>query len=162
DGEWRQGAQAYRGITVAGFPNLFLLYGPNTNLGHNSIVFMIECQVDYAVQAIRTLVARDLAWLAPRPEAMEAWNRRLQEDLARTVWARTPASWYKTKDGRITNNWSGSTTRYWLSTRRFDAENYVARERGVTSTSRPCEEPASASTAPPPGVPRAVPRPSPA
>jgi len=147
DGEWRGGAQAYRGITVAGFPNLFLLYGPNTNLGHNSIVFMIECQVDYVVQAIRTLVARDLAWLDVRPEAMESWNRRLQRELARTVWARTPASWYKTKDGRITNNWSGSTIRYWLATRRFDVENYAACERPAAVDRGPVERPAEPAAA---------------
>jgi cation diffusion facilitator CzcD-associated flavoprotein CzcO len=129
DGDWRGGARAYRGITVAGFPNLFLLYGPNTNLGHNSIVFMIECQVAYVVQAIRTLIARDLAWLDLRPEAMEAYDRRLQRELDRTVWARTPKSWYKTDSGRITNNWSGSTIRYWWTTRRFDVENYAVCER---------------------------------
>ena len=115
------------------------------SLGHNSIVFMIECQVNYVVQAVRTMIASDLAWIDVRPEAMEAWNRRLQRELGRTVWARTPASWYKTKDGRITNNWSGSTTRYWLATRKFDGENYVARERSAA----PGESGLSTSPGPP-------------
>ena len=78
---------------------------------------------------------------------MEAWNRRLQHDLARTVWARTPASWYKTKDGRITNNWSGSTIRYWLVTRRFDVENYVAFERPAAIDRGPVERPAEPAAA---------------
>jgi cation diffusion facilitator CzcD-associated flavoprotein CzcO len=131
---WRDGANAYRGITVAGFPNLFLMYGPNTNLGHNSIIFMIECQAAYIVQAVQTLLARDLAWLDLEPRAMAAYNQRIQSELARTVWAATPKSWYKTDAGRITNNWSGSTTRYWWETRRFDVESYHAEPRGAAAT----------------------------
>ena len=124
---WADGARAYRGITVSGFPNLFLMYGPNTNLGHNSIIFMLECQTRYILGAIRTLRARDLAWLDLDPAALAADDRRTQAALARTVWAATDRSWYKTPQGRITNNWWGSTLRYWWDTRRFDAEHY----RGV-------------------------------
>src|SRR5690606_39229625 len=121
DDDWRDGARAYRGITVSGYPNLFLMYGPNTNLGHNSIIFMIECQTGYILQAIRTLIDRDLAFLDVKPEVQEAFDAQTQRELSRTVWARTPHSWYKTESGRITNNWSGTTTRYWWGTRRFDA-----------------------------------------
>ncbi|HZR84023.1 MAG TPA: NAD(P)/FAD-dependent oxidoreductase [Candidatus Binatia bacterium] len=131
ESEWKDGARAYRGITVAGFPNLFLMYGPNTNLGHNSIIFMIECQAGYIVQAIRTLVDRDLASLDLEPAAMAAYDRKVQTELAGSVWAATPKSWYKTESGRITNNWSGTTTRYWWSTRRFDVESYRAEPRAA-------------------------------
>lgn len=126
---WAGGARAYRGLTVAGFPNLFLMYGPNTNLGHNSIIFMIECQTRYVLEAIRTLRARDLAWLDVDPDAFAADDRRTQAALARTVWAAPERSWYKTADGRITNNWWGSTVRYWWTTRRFDAEHYRSAPR---------------------------------
>ena len=116
--EWADGVRAYLGIAVSGFPNFFMMYGPNTNLGHNSIIFMIECQTRYIVECIQRLIAEDLKYLDLRPEVMEAYNRRLQEELERTVWAATGKSWYKTADGKITNNWSGSTIRYWWRTRK--------------------------------------------
>jgi cation diffusion facilitator CzcD-associated flavoprotein CzcO len=121
---WREGAEAYLGITVAGFPNLFLMYGPNTNLGHNSIIFMLECQAGYILSCLRQMRARGLAWIAPRRDVTDAWNRKLQAELARTVWARTDRSWYKTRAGRITNNWSGTTLEYWWRTRRADLGAY--------------------------------------
>ena len=133
DAAWADGARAYRGITVAGFPNFFMMYGPNTNLGHNSIIFMLECQTRYIVEAIETLRRRGLAYLDVRPEAMAAYNARIERELARTVWAATEKSWYKTASGRITNNWSGTTARYWWTTRRFDHAQYrlVARAASV-------------------------------
>ena len=117
---WREGAEAYLGVAVAGFPNLFLLYGPNTNLGHNSIIFMIECQVGYVVQCIRELFTRDLDWLDVRPEAQASYNVELQRALAKTAWAAGCSSWYKTASGKVTNNWSGFTVDYWWRTRRPD------------------------------------------
>ncbi len=124
ESEWKDGARAYLGISVAGFPNFFMMYGPNTNLGHNSILFMLECQARYIVDCIRQMVARDLASIDVRRDVMEDYNRRLQAELRRTVWAATDHSWYKRADGRITNNWSGTTTRYWWRTRRVDLDRY--------------------------------------
>lgn len=114
--EWRDGAQAHLGLTVNGFPNLFMLYGPNTNLGHNSIIFMIERQIGYILSCLRRLMTNDLRTLDVRPDVQEASNARLEDELDRTVWAADCASWYKTESGRITNNWSGPTYRYWLRT----------------------------------------------
>jgi cation diffusion facilitator CzcD-associated flavoprotein CzcO len=124
DQEWKEGAEAYLGITVAGFPNLFMMYGPNTNLGHNSIIFMIECQTGYILQCIERLRKRDLRWLDVRPEVQREFNARLHQRLARTAWARTPHSWYKNAAGKITNNWSGTTTEYWWRTRKVDFSAY--------------------------------------
>jgi cation diffusion facilitator CzcD-associated flavoprotein CzcO len=124
DEAWRDGAEAYRGVTVAGFPNFFMLYGPNTNLGHNSIIFMIECQVRYVLSCIRALDERGLKYLDVRPEVMRAYNDRLLARLDGSVWARTGKSWYKQADGRITNNWSDTTIAYWWQTRRADLEHY--------------------------------------
>ena len=129
ESEWADGARAYLGITVAGFPNFFMMYGPNTNLGHNSIIFMIECQTRYVIEAIRMLLKRELASMDLRQEVMDAYNVRIQGELARTVWAATEKSWYKTEAGQITNNWSGSTLRYWWITRRFDREHYRVQPR---------------------------------
>lgn len=129
DTEWKDGAEAYLGISVASFPNFFMMYGPNTNLGHNSIIFMIECQVGYIVRCIQEIFGRDLKYLDLRQNAMDAFNARLQRELRRTAWAATDHSWYKTEDGKITNNWSGTTTRYWWLTRRVDFERYLRQTR---------------------------------
>jgi len=121
---WRNGAEAYLGLAVAGFPNFFMLYGPNTNLGHNSIIFMLECQVNYVVQCVRALAERDLTSMEVRPEVVRAYNAELQSVLRRSVWAKTDHSWYKRADGRITNNWSGTTLAYWWRTRRPALDHY--------------------------------------
>ena len=128
--EWKDGAEAYLGITVAGFPNLFLMYGPNTNLGHNSILFMIECQTRYILQCIERLRRGDADWLDLRPEVLNAWSAKIQSELRDTVWAQTDHSWYKNAAGRITNNWSGTTTRYWWATRKADLADYRLGKRG--------------------------------
>jgi cation diffusion facilitator CzcD-associated flavoprotein CzcO len=122
--EWKDGARAYLGMALPGFPNFFMMYGPNTNLGHNSIIFMIECQARYILGCIRALRERGLAWLDLRREVLDAFDARLQRELARTVWNDTLRSWYKNAAGRITNNWSGSTIRYWWSTRVVDLGAY--------------------------------------
>jgi cation diffusion facilitator CzcD-associated flavoprotein CzcO len=136
---WQGGARAYLGISVPGFPNFFLMYGPNTNLGHNSIPFMIECQARYIRSCIHTLATCGIRWMDLRPEVLEAWDARTQAELARTVWAATDHSWYKTAEGRITNNWPGTTTRYWWQTRRVDLRAYhlePARAAAGAATSR--------------------------
>jgi hypothetical protein len=133
--EWKNGARAYLGITVAGFPNLFLMYGPNTNLGHNSIIFMIECQTNYILDCLRLMDETGAESIDLRREVMDSFDARVQRELSHTVWAATGKSWYKTDDGRITNNWSGSTIRYWWSTRHADLSLYdrKARQRGETT-----------------------------
>jgi cation diffusion facilitator CzcD-associated flavoprotein CzcO len=118
--QWKGGAEAYLGVAVSGFPNLFLLYGPNTNLGHNSILFMIEAQVHYLVECVEELRRSGRASLEVRPEAHEAFNEEVQRALAETVWATGCGSWYKTASGRVTNNWKGFTLEYWWRTRRPD------------------------------------------
>ncbi len=132
---WEAGAEAYLGLTVAGFPNFFMLYGPNTNLGHNSILFMIECQVRYVMECVQALASRRLKSLDVRPQAMRAYNEWLNGILEATVWARTGKSWYKRADGRITNNWSGTTVEYWWRTRHVDWRAYREEPRAAESAS---------------------------
>ena len=122
---WRDGAEAYLGISVAGFPNLFLLYGPNTNLGHNSIVYMLESQIRYVVQAVRRLAAGGPATLDVRPEVQRRYNDWVQERIHATVWDRGCTSWYRTASGKNTTNWPDFTFAYRARTRRFDPSVYV-------------------------------------
>lgn len=126
---WGDAPTAHLGITVPGFPNFFMLYGPNTNLGHNSIIFMIECQANYIVRCLARIEERRLRYLDLAPAAMRAFNRKMHADLAETAWAKIPHSWYKTDAGKITNNWSGTTTRYWWETRRPKFDDYRQVER---------------------------------
>src|SRR5208282_907906 len=143
--EWHGAARAYLGITVAGFPNLFLMYGPNTNLGHNSIIFMIECQANYILGCLAQMDSRGLASIDLRREAMESFDARVQQELQRTVWAAIGRSWYKTEDGRITNNWSGSTIRYWWESRHADLSLYHQKARAIERASQPLDSTAHAA-----------------
>jgi hypothetical protein len=118
--EWKEGAEAYLGLAVPGFPNFYMLYGPNTNLGHNSIISMLEAQVRYIVQCLQAMREKDLLWLDVRREAMVAFNTELRRGLSETVWAASCHSWYKTASGKITNNWSGFVTDYERRTRHPD------------------------------------------
>ncbi|WP_018149009.1 flavin-containing monooxygenase [Henriciella marina] len=122
---WAERPSAYAGVTVSGFPNLFVLYGPNTNLGHNSITFMLERQVEYMMKAIETMDARSVSAMMPKKSAQDAWNKRIQADLQKTVWA-DPAcnSWYKTEDGLITQNWSSHTRDYAREVEEVKVEDY--------------------------------------
>ena len=119
--QWAGGASAYLGTAVPGFPSFWTLYGPNTNLGHNSILFMIETQVAWVVQAVQQL-QRGAAWVDVRPEAAQAFDEWVQTRTRRTVFAGGCTSWYLTADGRNTQNWPASTLtfRRWLRRLRLD------------------------------------------
>jgi cation diffusion facilitator CzcD-associated flavoprotein CzcO len=128
------GMQALRGTTVAGFPNLFFLVGPNTGLGHNSMVFVIECQLRYLVDALREMDTRGLAAIEPTPAAQRRWNAELQRRMRRTVWATGGcASWYQDDRGRIPTLWPGSTLRLRRVTRSIDLSEYQLRRRPARS-----------------------------
>jgi cation diffusion facilitator CzcD-associated flavoprotein CzcO len=124
DAVWDPGAEAYLGTTVAGFPNLFLLVGPNTGLGHSSIVFMIESQLAYVVDALKKMRARRLKAVEVKVVAQAGYNARIQQRLKGTVWSTGCMSWYLTRSGRNTTLWPGFTFEYRLRTRRFDLEAY--------------------------------------
>ncbi|MCT7659139.1 flavin-containing monooxygenase [Mycobacterium deserti] len=122
----REGIAALRGITVADMPNLFFLLGPNTALGHNSVVFMIESQIRYAAQAIAAVDRHGAQALAPTREAQDRYNAELQGDLSGTVWSTGGCqSWYLDEHGVNRTLWSGMTWQYWLATRRFKASEYT-------------------------------------
>jgi cation diffusion facilitator CzcD-associated flavoprotein CzcO len=122
---WQGSPQAYLGTTVAGFPNLLFFYGPNLNLGHSSIVYMLESQIAYALDALRTMLLRGAAEFEVRPEVQAAYNEEMQERLAETVWNTGGCgSWYIDRNGRNSIQWPGFTFEYRRRTRRFDAESY--------------------------------------
>lgn len=120
---WAHGATAYLGMTTAGFPNLFMMYGPNTNLGHNSIVIMSEAQARFIVQCVQGIDARSARGIEVRTDVEEAYNREMQIRLANMAWSEVEASWYKDR-GRITNNWPGSTLEYLRRCRHVDWQHY--------------------------------------
>jgi cation diffusion facilitator CzcD-associated flavoprotein CzcO len=123
---WRErGMQALRGTTIHGFPNLFLLVGPNTGLGHNSIVYMIESQLAYAIDALETTARRGAAVFDPTEAAQTAFNELVQKRMKGTVWTSGGcASWYLDAHGRNTTLWPGASWRFRLQTRRFDPAEY--------------------------------------
>jgi cation diffusion facilitator CzcD-associated flavoprotein CzcO len=121
---WSRGAEAYLGATVTGFPNLFLLYGPNTNLGHTSVVLILESQIRYVGQAVQHLRAAGGA-MDVRADVQAAYNSWLQTRLRGTVFAGGCRSWYLTADGRNTQNWPGSTLDFRRRTRRLRLADYV-------------------------------------
>ena len=123
---WREhGMQALRGTTVGGFPNLFTLLGPNTILGHTSVVFMIESQIAYVMDALRRLDAHGAVACEPTTQAQAAFNVTVQRRMQGTVWTKGGcASWYLDAHGRNTTLWPGSSWTFRRATRRFDAAEY--------------------------------------
>lgn len=125
-----QGMKGYRGTTFAGFPNLFQIVGPNTGLGHTSMVYMIESQVEYILDSLRVMREQGLAAVEPRPDAQEAYNERLARQLEGSVWSTGGcASWYLDQHGNNTTLWPDFTYRFRKLTSRFDAEQYETRPK---------------------------------
>ncbi|HET7524608.1 MAG TPA: NAD(P)/FAD-dependent oxidoreductase [Burkholderiaceae bacterium] len=114
---WAQSPEGYLGTMVAGFPNLFTVIGPNTGLGHNSMVFIIESQLAFIDDAMRQLDTH--AWLSPTSDAQQRFNDELGQRLPRTVWATGCSSWYLNRSGRNTTLWPGSTLEFRRRTRRL-------------------------------------------
>ncbi|MFJ1766135.1 flavin-containing monooxygenase [Amycolatopsis sp. NPDC088138] len=124
--EWAaEGMQTHKGITVSGFPNLFFLLGPNTALGHNSVVFMIESQSRYVVDAIKLADSRGAAAVDVRPGVQDEFQREIQDKLVKGVWTQGGCkSWYLDAKGVNRTIWPGFTWRYWLETRKVDPADY--------------------------------------
>jgi hypothetical protein len=144
---WRDGAQAYLGITVRGFPNFFMLYGPNTNLGGNSIIYMLEGQIGYVLGAIRALEAERLAWIDVRPDVQDAFNSWVASASRTSVWESGCHSWYTTASGRNTNNWPDHTFLYRYRVRRFDLTAYRVMPRQPAAAGPAAAGPAAAGPA---------------
>lgn len=117
------GPQAHLGISVAGYPNLFFMYGPNTNLGHTSIVLMLESQARYLLSLITQMAAKSIQAVEVRQEVQDAYNAELDRRLADLAWGAVPDSWYL-QAGRVVNNWVGRTTEYRRRTNHADLADF--------------------------------------
>ncbi|MFD6455974.1 hypothetical protein ACFWF3_34855 [Nocardia sp. NPDC060220] len=112
-------------MTVTGFPNFFLMYGPNTNFGGGSIVYILESQARYVVDAVRSLTERSAAYMDVRPESFDAFSAEAQRRLANSVWSTGGcSSWYTNDKGKVTNNWPGLMSEYRRRTRRVNPSDY--------------------------------------
>jgi cation diffusion facilitator CzcD-associated flavoprotein CzcO len=125
DEAWADGAQAYIGITTSGFPNLFMLYGPNTNNG--SIIYMIECQVDYVMSMLDAMDEHDLCWVDVKRAVMDEYNDALQQQLANVeVWQAGCNGYYRVESGRIVTQWPDSMSAYRARTQHVDLDDFDA------------------------------------
>ncbi|WP_341257010.1 MULTISPECIES: flavin-containing monooxygenase [Gordonia] len=132
-----EGPTAHRGISIADAPNVFFLLGPNTGLGHTSIVFMIESQIRYIAEAMRGVRQKGVDAIVPRAEVQEEYNRDVQRRLANSVWNTGGCqSWYLDKHGNNRTLWPGYTWRYWLSTRRVQQSEYEFLTRSGRSAAK--------------------------
>ncbi len=122
--KWQDGAEAYKGIMIPEFPNLFMLYGPNTNTGTQSIIFMVECQVHYILSCIKMMQKNSQKYLDVKSDINSEYNKTLQDAAAKTAWSNNCTNWYKTKTGKIVNNWPFSTIRYWLTTLKANPKDF--------------------------------------
>lgn len=124
---WDGDARAYLGSTISGFPNLFCLYGPNTNLVLHgaSIVFISECAANYVVDAVRLMLEHQLQSLDVKPEVYQQYNERMDQANAMRAWGFSKvSSWYKNRKGRVTQNWPFSALELWRRTRSIEPRDY--------------------------------------
>jgi cation diffusion facilitator CzcD-associated flavoprotein CzcO len=125
DGIWRQGYEAYLGTTVSSLPNFFMLMGPNTGLGHSSMVYMIESQIQYTMAALQAMREKSLRTLDIRQDVQANFNAGIQKQLGRAVWSSGCKSWYLDNSGKNTTLWPGFTFRFRQLTGKFRTSDYL-------------------------------------
>ena len=125
ENHWKNGPKNYLGITVDLFPNMFLMYGPNTNLGHNSIIIMSEAQAHYIAQCVEKLEHDSTSSLEVKSEIIDSYYQSIQSRLENMIWAEIEKSWYRSPTGQIANNWPGRTMEYTRKTKKVDFEDYI-------------------------------------
>ena len=123
--DWAEVAHAYMGLTVSGYPNFFMLYGPNTNQGGNSIIVILEAQATYVLSALRAMRLRRARAVDVRRDVMDAYNEELAQALAGTVWSDGCQSYFKNANGRIATQLPQTSRWYAKRTRRFRMREYV-------------------------------------
>jgi cation diffusion facilitator CzcD-associated flavoprotein CzcO len=136
DEVWKGSPRAHLGATVPGFPNMFMLLGPNTGLGHNSMVYMIESQIQYVLDALRTMERAEADTVEVRREAVESYNDAIEEQLEDTVWNTGCASWYLDDTGRNATLWPDWTWRFRQRTAHFDVASYELTQAGDRHAAR--------------------------
>ncbi len=121
------GAQAHLGMTVAGFPNFFMLYGPNTNLAHNSVVYMIESQIHYVMACLARLCRDEIRTIEVKKDIQDRYNAQLQRRLEKATWSKGCTSWYLTAAGRNVANWPGYSLEFRMRTRAPNWADYAVQ-----------------------------------
>lgn len=130
---WRDGAEAYLGTAVSGYPNLFMLLGPNSVSGQNSSLLTMEAQVGYVIDALRFMEESNIAAVEVRADTQASFVSAIQDRMVGTVWSSGCTSWYLDESGRNTTLWPGFTRDFRHRTRRFDHENYLLHGRSATT-----------------------------
>jgi cation diffusion facilitator CzcD-associated flavoprotein CzcO len=123
DDAWKRGAVAYKGMTVAGFPNWFIMMGPNTGPGHTSVLVYTEAQISHALQAIKKIMAENLKYMDVRQEVQDRYNDGIQKRMKRMVWSGCE-SWYLSEDGTNHSLYPGFAAEYVLRTRELQPRDY--------------------------------------
>ena len=132
---WRDGAFAYLGMSVPGYPNFFMLYGPNTNVGSNSVIFMLEAQARYIVRALTYMRRRDETYIEVRSEVMAQFITRVDAWMQGTVWLTRCSNYFRGANGRVVTQWPRSARDFWRLTRRFRPADYAFSDtRGHSRT----------------------------
>ncbi len=133
---WQDGAQAYLGVAVPGFPNFFMLYGPNTNVGSNSVIFMLEAQARYIVRALKYTRRKGRTYVAVRPAALAEFVAKIDRWMTGTVWTTQCSNYFRAANGRVVTQWPRSARTFWGMTRRFKPADFsfsgVPAEAGST------------------------------
>ena len=122
---WSDGAYAYLGMAVPGFPNFFMLYGPNTNVGSNSVIFMLEAQARYIVGALKHMRRKRKSYVAVRPAAMSDFIAKIDQWMEGTVWLTRCSNYFRAANGRVVTQWPRSARAFWKMTRRFKPTDYT-------------------------------------
>lgn len=122
---WSDGAHAYLGMAVPGFPNFFMLYGPNTNVGSNSVIFILEAQAHYIVRMLKFMRRSGKRYVAVRPEAMVDFLAKIDGWMEGTVWTTRCSNYFRTASGRVVTQWPRSAGTFWKMTRRFKQSDYT-------------------------------------
>ncbi|WP_431237060.1 flavin-containing monooxygenase [Mycolicibacterium aichiense] len=128
---WRDGAFAYLGMAVPGFPNFFMLYGPNTNVGSNSVIFVLEAQARYIVRALKHLRRSGRRYIAVRPDTMSSFLADVDRWMEGTVWVTKCSNYFRAPNGRVVTQWPRSARAFWAMTRRFRARDYTFAPPGA-------------------------------
>src|ERR1700744_259655 len=122
---WRDGAQEYLGMAVPEFPNFFMLYGPNTNVGSHSVIFMLEAQARYSVRALQHMRRKGDSYIAVRPSAPADFVAKIDRWMVGTVWLTRCSNYFRAANGRVVTQWPRSARSFWGMTRRFRAADFV-------------------------------------
>lgn len=122
---FKNGPEAYYGTTVHGFPNMFMMLGPNTGLGHNSMIYMIESQTNYIIDALKKMQAQGIRSIEVKKSVQDTFNKEIQQKLQGTVWQSGCKSWYVSEDGRNHTVWPGFTMEYRNRTKNIRMDDYT-------------------------------------